>query len=120
MYLVFLHQSKHLIFDQSDCVCNYGRDLLLTAFFAEFGRDDNVLLLLRTSPERDGAALDEFIAAFRCEELTEQPPCRREALMQKRLARAPRDGDGNPLVDSSGRPLYSDYDEDGARFPCFC
>jgi hypothetical protein len=97
---------------------NCCRDLLLTAFFAEFGRDDNVLLLLRTSPERDGAALDDFIAVFRCEELTEQPPCRREALMQKRLAHAPRDGDGNPLVDASGRPLYSDYDE-GASFPCF-
>ena len=95
-------------------LANAYRDLLLTAFFAEFGRDDDVLLLLRTSPERNGAALDDFIAAFRCEELTDQPPCRREALLQKRLARAPKDGDGNPLVDASGRPLYSGYDDTGA------
>ena len=90
------------------------RDLLLTAFFAEFGEDDDVLLLLRTSPERNGAALDDFIAAFRCEELTDQPPCRREALVKQRLARAPRDGDGNPLLDTSGRPLYSSYADEGA------
>ena len=100
-------------------VANHDRDLLLTAFFAEFGRDDDVLLLLRTKPERDGAALDDFIAAFRCEELTDQPPCRREALLQKRLARAPRDGDGNPLVDAAGRPLYSGYDDTGASCSCF-
>ena len=56
-----------------------------------------VLLLLRTKPEGDGAALSDFTAAFRCDELLDQPPCRRDALMQQRLARAPRDGNGDPV-----------------------
>ena len=37
--------------------------MLLQAFFAEFGEDDDVLLLLRSKPP--GGALAEFKAAFR-------------------------------------------------------
>ena len=40
---------------------------MLQSFFAEFGEDDDVLLLLRSKPP--GGALAEFKAAFRCEEL---------------------------------------------------
>ena len=85
-----------------------GWDLLLAAFFAEFGEQDDVILLLRTKPEHDGRALTDYQVSFRCDNLTpkDQPGCRRDAFWRKARAGAPKDGNGNALMDEQGRPLY--------------